>query len=423
MWLKIKNAGEIELNAFKLIGACTKREDEESIGYFGSGLKYAIATLLRENIDFKIFSGVEEIKVTTEPEMFRDVAFNVIYLNGERTNFTTDMGIKWEIWQAVREVYCNALDEGVWDCNQVEMPTGIKGETNFYIRICDKVKDIVDHWFRYFSEDREPHLKNDTGEIFHLYENNTCLYRKGIRCSDTKWKSLFDYNIFDIEINESRIIQNTYELKWQLSKIWSKPSRFMLQRLLATYMDGETIEQLLEYTIDTSYFKPSDVWRDYLRGYILVPYSFAGHYTKRLGDRKYFKLKKELIKKLIDTFGDEIETVMGRTDYRFVEIPMGKREEFLVGEVLKFFEEVKVKIDYPIKYASFLNKQTLGMAVKNTIILSERCLILGKKQIAATILEEAMHLDSLAEDETRDFQNYILNQLITCLENTHGIFL
>ena len=52
-WLKIGNSGEIESGAFRLIGACTKRGDDSMIGYFGSGLKYAMAVLLREGIEFK----------------------------------------------------------------------------------------------------------------------------------------------------------------------------------------------------------------------------------------------------------------------------------------------------------------------------------------------------------------------------------
>jgi len=53
-FLKIQSKGEIETEAFTLIGASSKRNDETKIGYFGSGLKYSIAALLRNNIDFKI---------------------------------------------------------------------------------------------------------------------------------------------------------------------------------------------------------------------------------------------------------------------------------------------------------------------------------------------------------------------------------
>ena len=59
--MNIINAGEIEPEAFTLMGASTKRGDENMIGRFGSGLKYAICYLIRNDIEFKIFSGKQEI--------------------------------------------------------------------------------------------------------------------------------------------------------------------------------------------------------------------------------------------------------------------------------------------------------------------------------------------------------------------------
>ena len=61
-FLKIQSSGEIEQEAFTLIGASSKRGDQTKIGYFGSGLKYSIAALLRNNIEFKVFQGEKEIE-------------------------------------------------------------------------------------------------------------------------------------------------------------------------------------------------------------------------------------------------------------------------------------------------------------------------------------------------------------------------
>ena len=60
MYLKISNKGNIDINAFRLMGASTKRGSDK-IGFFGSGLKYGISTLLREGIGLRVFSGIEEI--------------------------------------------------------------------------------------------------------------------------------------------------------------------------------------------------------------------------------------------------------------------------------------------------------------------------------------------------------------------------
>jgi len=75
-----------------------KTGDSSKIGMFGSGNKYAIAYFVRNNIDLKIFTGKDEIKITTEIEKFRDVEFKVISINGQKTSLTTTMGKDWELW-------------------------------------------------------------------------------------------------------------------------------------------------------------------------------------------------------------------------------------------------------------------------------------------------------------------------------------
>ena len=111
-YILIQNDGEIETNSFELIGASTKRDDKTKIGFFGSGLKYSIAYMIRKEIEFKIFSGLNEVLFTTKPEKLKDQVFERICINGTPTSYTTTMGPTWkEDWFVLREIYCNALDE------------------------------------------------------------------------------------------------------------------------------------------------------------------------------------------------------------------------------------------------------------------------------------------------------------------------
>ena len=64
-YLKITNKNEVQIEAFTLVGASTKREDSSKIGMFGSGNKYALSYLVRNNYDLKIFSGRREFVIKT----------------------------------------------------------------------------------------------------------------------------------------------------------------------------------------------------------------------------------------------------------------------------------------------------------------------------------------------------------------------
>ena len=50
-YLKIRSKGKIDIEALSLLGASSKRGDETKIGQFGSGNKFAIAYLLRNNYE------------------------------------------------------------------------------------------------------------------------------------------------------------------------------------------------------------------------------------------------------------------------------------------------------------------------------------------------------------------------------------
>ena len=57
-YILVQNDEEIDILAFNLIGASTKRDDDNKIGFFGSGLKYSLAYALRNNIEIKIAPAI-----------------------------------------------------------------------------------------------------------------------------------------------------------------------------------------------------------------------------------------------------------------------------------------------------------------------------------------------------------------------------
>ena len=103
-YIMIRNKGKIIPQDIILMGSSTKRGDETKIGQFGSGSKFSLSWLLRNDCKPSIYSGKEEISIETRMVEHRGHPRDVIYVAGENTNITTELGLKWTCWMALREL-------------------------------------------------------------------------------------------------------------------------------------------------------------------------------------------------------------------------------------------------------------------------------------------------------------------------------
>lgn len=266
-YLTISNSGEITDGALVLMGASTKDGDSSKIGFFGSGNKYAIAKLLRDQIDFHIYSGVNRIAITTRPVMLSNSYFEQICFNGEPSSLTTRMGPDWRVWYALREFISNAKDEGGYDLETVEVnDTGEltrftqEGRTTIFVA-CDQNEEVAE----FVANQRNyilPATVQGLGEyvvsehgritiIEHENENDPYrLYRKGICILNTydNDKSLYDYDFEHITINESRIRSYSYE---ELQGI---------ARVLAKCDNVDVIRNFLKHNTSDDYIESNLYW-------------------------------------------------------------------------------------------------------------------------------------------------------------------
>lgn len=116
---------EFDIRAVTVNGLSAKpaAPGEKPIGKFGTGLKYALAVLLREGCRVTIVTPEGTHKVVSKAGDFRGVGFEQLFLRTrtrdnkfKRTDlpFTTHYGSNWELWMAYREIHSNTLDEGGW---------------------------------------------------------------------------------------------------------------------------------------------------------------------------------------------------------------------------------------------------------------------------------------------------------------------
>jgi hypothetical protein len=109
-----ENEGEIDPRLITLIGVNVK-QSASAIGFFGTGLKYAVACMARWGEEIRIQSGAAEFTFTVEETEIRGRDFSVLTMRGKRDSkelsYTTELGKTWEPWMVYRELWCNAHDE------------------------------------------------------------------------------------------------------------------------------------------------------------------------------------------------------------------------------------------------------------------------------------------------------------------------
>jgi len=424
-YLKISNSGEIDPMAFTLIGASTKRDDKDKIGFFGSGLKYSIAFLLRNEIEFSCFSGKTKIEFSVKQEKFRDQEFGVICVDGKPTSMTTGMGVDWKTWFIVREIYCNAIDEGGESIDTTEEPESEEGKTNFYISVNDEIQDLIHNWDDYFSLNRDGLLYSDK-DMNGLYMGGfqNIVYRKGIRCFHSEQKSMFHYDMSWVVINESRVIADQWDFRLGLLEFFQKlTDEKIIKRILRNVCYGW--EKDIGWGMRARQY--SDEWLSSIGERVLVQEETAGQYVEEMAKAPHLILPSSMCEGLKDRFGDEV-TIMGMRDgfdisCGFKDVETSPKQDFLLKEVEGFLKEIGYPVKYPITVCSFANNKILGLAGKNIIYLSEKLFDMGRREIAMTIIEESEHLNTDFEDETRAFQNHFISKFLTSMEERHGTFL
>src|SRR6185312_10809566 len=159
-----QNLGEIDIAAVSTFGVSVK-EGDNPIGFFGTGLKYAIAVLLRTGHTVAIHSGLTCVDFGLRKAEVRGQEFEFVTMaidGGKPVDigFTTQLGKQWEMWMAYREIACNCKDEGgiAQFSNAAPVPTA--GTTQIVVQGQDFEAVHADR-HKYILEDA-PSLSIDT---------------------------------------------------------------------------------------------------------------------------------------------------------------------------------------------------------------------------------------------------------------------
>lgn len=238
MTVYFANAGLIDLDVIRVMGVSVKTGDNP-IGYFGTGLKFALSTLLRTGHRVELRRGGEVLEFTAREALVRGKAVSRVYMGEEALAFTTDLGRNWEVWQAYRELHSNTLDEaGEISDRELAGDTVIAVEGDAIQReyinrdnIFTSGKPITSNEF----------LEVRPGPTRHVY------YR-GVRAGTLPEELMFSYNLLcPMTLTEDRTFESQYTVQWKLAQLVPRlPHRGIHAQLLTK---GDRWDQQLDFTM------------------------------------------------------------------------------------------------------------------------------------------------------------------------------
>lgn len=391
MNITFSNKGLIDLRNISSFGVSVKNTSNP-IGMFGTGLKYAIAVLLRTKHKITLFCGQERYDFDARVEDVRGEPQTFVYMNDQRMPFTTHLGHTWELWQAYRELYCNALDEGGFTARFKEL-AGAEGET----RICvvgDGLQQVHDDRHKYILDlALTPVYADDSLEIYDM--PNTGIFYRGMLAGRCEKPTLFTYNVLETKrLTEDR----TFEHDWSvLSTVALAVQR---SDLPGNVLDAILLAQDTHYEHKLTFYKENYVRtsEDFLQACARNATDFA-----RLNRTAYVVWQAR-------AGDDHVDTGL--------ELAPSDRQMF--DDAVAVLRAVGVDVrQYPIRVLQDLGNGVLGLASNGRILLSYEAFLRGDRTLIGTLYEEYVHLKHGYGDCSRELQNHLLDRLVTAWVLAH----
>lgn len=224
----------LDIRAITMFGLSAKPNSKSPIGYFGTGLKMAIATLVRNNIPITIYIGKKEYSFKAQPKDFRGNEFRQIMMfrrnsiasiwDHEELNYTVQLAKNWELWMAFRELHANTLDEGGTTSKIHDLPDAKSWatDTTTYIVVgpSDEFVQVYDERGTIFLPQGKrtwDGFQHPEGiEAFH--EPSEYLYYRGMRVQKLEKPSIMTYNVLaQQELTEDRTLKEPFWVQYILT--------------------------------------------------------------------------------------------------------------------------------------------------------------------------------------------------------------
>lgn len=395
--LVFRNKGLIPEAAIMTMGVNAKINDNP-IGQFGTGLKYAIAIILRLGGKITIYRGLKKMEFGLKKETIRKQDFNIVTMNGRKLGFTDQLGLNWKPWMAYRELASNVRDEGGWVKHymRADEPGPARNETSIHVDCPELDKTHVERHTLFLNT--EPVFTLPGLEV-HSGTDNQHIFYRGIRVMELPKKSKYSYNITrHVELTEDRTVLYPWWIPIEVARsITQSPNRSFLLSVL----DADEVKDLWEQTLPydngnvKDHAKPTDQFMDLC---------------------EHLKSEKRLLSHASSFYNHWADRSPGRASP--YNVTLTEQQELVVHNALVRLNNIGVKLNRGnLVFKSQLSLGKVQVAGRTTLVVESKFLD-SESKLARVLLEGValMQGGSAVEQLT----NYVLNRSWIPPELTEG---
>jgi hypothetical protein len=373
------NVEPIDMDVIRVMGVSVKSKTD-AIGYFGTGLKYAIATLLRTGHTIIMERDGEEFVFTAREVEIRGETKLRVFMNEEALAFTVDLGRNWEVWQAYRELYSNVLDEDGVICDRIK---NVPENSGTVIKVNGPTIDVVHADRHQIFIQTDPILSTQSIEV-HEGPSNYLFYR-GVRVAKVPGGTTHTYNFTrQMELTEDRTIKSMFDAQYVLGRELPQIDDEKFHRELL--QGGDAWDQSLEFSYCSA---PSDAF-----------YKVAEKYYK---DARASRSARYMVEK-------------NRQDKaQFPAAQLTKRQKAMLDEAMGFLEKMGCTVERDeLEFVKTCGENVLGLyhRGRNQIYVSMQSFEFGMETVVGTIYEEWLHKHRDLKDNSRQMQDHLLRALV-----------
>jgi hypothetical protein len=396
------NNGTLDRRAFTMLGLSAKSSDN-AIGFFGTGFKYALSVLLRHGADISVITPETKYVFYTDKGSFRDKEFDFIYAHDMTTDrefelpFTTHLGANWKLWQAYRELYTNALDEGggVMTTDAPVQEFENMGSVMVIVELNELVAIAAEHDKYFIKADAVASDKIIRCVEKRHNDDNVIYYRSMYTGTKTEKPTYFTYDyVHKVQLTEDRTLADPWYISSHIYDLWI---RGMTYDALVEHLPKIAHSSYYESQLQPSYREPS---ADFIKA---CAFLVEHHLTMPLWARDTYIKTRPL-------------------DEQYDRYKPTKFERLQLDHAIKVLNHHNIMVTHNVLHLCVsLPDDVLGLTRDGKIYIAKLAFERGPVAILGTIYEEWLHYSEELEDHTRKMQNVLVDKCASLMEQVYQI--